>query len=154
MFTVNEIGARIRAEDNRATAIPIYVVQRRRRVYGFDPDYAEDTKVWLDCEGHEADAEERKPLDEAYDLGNDIPEGWTLTAYQDTWDFVMPFFTEGAAQRYLEENKHNLRPEARIYVESGYRNAEWEAIRKFLAALPDQAADGTAKPETGTKGGE
>lgn len=147
MFTPAEIGARIRSEDNRATATPIYVVQRRRRVYGFDPDYTEDTKVWLDCEAHEATAEERRLLDLAFDLGNDIPDGWTLTAYLDVWDFVMPFFTEAAAQRYMDENRHNLRPECRIYVESGYRNAEWEAIRKFLAA---QATDTTTP---GGKGG-
>jgi hypothetical protein len=140
MFTLNEIGGRLRTQDNRCTKLPIFVVERKRRTYGLDPDYAEDSIVWLRCdEAIEATAEERKPLDEAYDLGNDIPDGWIRTAYVDTWEFVMPFFTEAAADRYIRENSHRL-GEARVVVESGYRNPEWEAIREYLMALPAPAA--------------
>ena len=96
MFFLAAIGERIRTQDNRATALPIYVVQQKKRTYGFDPDYDDDGSrtVWLDCESNEADAEERKPLDEAWHLCNDIPDGWSRTAYQDTWEYVTYGITE------------------------------------------------------------
>jgi len=144
MFTPEEIGARILGQDNRCTCLPIYVVQRRRRIYGFDPDYCEDTVVWRHCDGPEADAAERELLDKAFEAGDDIPGEWTRTAYQDTWDFVMPFFTEAAAQRYIDENRHNLGPETRVFVESGYRNSEWKAIRDLLKELALRGQDGGA----------
>lgn len=136
MFTLNEIGERIRTQDNRITANPIYVVQRKRRTYGFDTDYDDGERtVWLHSdESVEATAEERKPLDEAWERGDDIPEGWIRTSYVDTWEFVMPFFTEAAADRYVRENAHRL-GEARVFVDSAYRNPEWQAIREYLMAL-------------------
>lgn len=50
---------------------------------------------------------------------------------------MQPFFTRAGAEHYLEINGHNLRgPEPlRIFVESAYRNAEWQAIRALLLAL-------------------
>lgn len=143
MFTLNEIGERLRTQDDRCTKLPIYIVERKRRMYGLDPDYDHDGKctVWLRSdEAVEADEEERKLLDEAYDLGNDIPDGWIRTAYVDTWEFVMPFFTEAAADRFIRENAHRL-GEARVFVESAYRNPEWEAIREYLMALPAPASE-------------
>lgn len=129
------MGERIRTEDNRATGWPIYVVQRKRRVYGFDPDFGdEESTVWLHCDGPEATAEERKPLDEAFELYNDVPSEWTRTSYQDTWEFVQPFFTEAGANEYIRLNKHNL-GEARVFVESAYRNPEWQAVREYLRSL-------------------
>ncbi len=112
MFSLAAIGERIRTQDNRATALPIYVVQRFVPLRGDDED-AED----CDCPG----------VDERPD--------------HEKWEFVMPFFTELAADRYIAGNKHRL-GEARVFVESGYRNPEWEAIRLFLASLPAPESGG------------
>jgi hypothetical protein len=49
---------------------------------------------------------------------------------------IQPFFTEKAAQEYINANRHNL-VEPRIYVESGYRNYEWQAVRTLLKTMED-----------------
>lgn len=63
--------------------------------------------------------------------GNDA---WIKTAYKDSWENVQPFFTRAGAEEYLRVNGHNLRgtKDARIYVDSAFRNAEWQAIRALL----------------------
>ena len=44
---------------------------------------------------------------------------------------IQPFFTEEAAKFFVKTNRHNLR-NPRIYVESGYLNYEWQAVRVIL----------------------
>jgi hypothetical protein len=135
MFSPLSIGERLRVQDDRSTANPIFVVQKKLRIYGMDPDYAtnDDDIVWVHCDGPEADADERAELERKFDETGDVPEEWHRTGFLDTWEFVSAFFTEAAAQRYIDENKHNLK-EPRVYVESGYRNKEWEVARGLLTA--------------------
>lgn len=132
MFSLAAIGERIRTQDSRITKNPIFVVQQKRRYFGIDDA---DQIAWMDDEWDQVDEARAAELEEAFDLDGKKPTGFTRVGYQDRWEYVMPFFTETGAQRYLEENAHNLK-EPRIYVESGYRNREWEAIRLFLASLP------------------
>jgi hypothetical protein len=137
-------------QDNACTAEPIFMVQRHRRTYGFDPAYT-DNHVYVDDEHNEVTdfsdylcPECSKPLavedmdDEActtcnadLDLGN-----WCLTktVYQDSWENVQPFFTRKGAEEYLRINGHNLEgaEKPRIFVDSAYRNSEWIAIRNML----------------------
>lgn len=70
----------------------------------------------------------------------DENDNYTKTAYQDTWENVQPFFTRAGAEEYLRINGHNLRGRSakeapRIYVDSAFRNAEWQAIREMLLGL-------------------
>lgn len=120
----------LKTQDNRATYIPIFVVQQKKRDYGYDPNYS-DYHVWLDEECREADAEESSKLDKEYNRTYKEPEGWTRTSYVDRWEFVTACFTEQGCKDYLELNGHNLK-ETRIYVESGRRNKEWEIVRNRL----------------------
>lgn len=133
---LDELREQLKTQDNLATSSPIFVVQQRRRVYGFDPNYGtEDITVWLDSTGDytEADPEEHARLEAEYESTGEEPDGWTRTCYQDTWEYVQPFFTRKAAEGYIQENRHNLR-DPRVYVESGYRNHEWEFLRELLIA--------------------
>ena len=150
----------IHTQDNACTHEPIYMVQRHRRTYGFDPSYS-DKPVYINEDGDEVTIDPKDP--DAYRCTNeehcnepvsaeDMEEeccshcgvsfdrgNWCLTrtAYQDTWENVMPFFTRKGAEEYLRINGHNLegKEKPRIYVESAYRNAEWIAIRKMLSML-------------------
>lgn len=147
----------IHTQDNALTHEPIFIVQRHRRTYGFDPAYT-DKPVYLDEEYNEVDLVTYDPngyecpscceklgLDDmndeccthcgkVLDLGNYC---LTKTAYQDTWENVQPFFTRKGAEEYLRANKHNLtgKEPPRVYVDSAFRNAEWQAIRKMLSEL-------------------
>lgn len=48
--------------------------------------------------------------------------------------FVTCCFTAKGCEDYIAANGHNLK-KPRIYVESGYRNREWEIMREFLKNL-------------------
>ncbi len=134
---LRELGERIRTQDNLCTGLPIFMVQRRFRDYRADVEYFEDDHiVWRHQDGPVADIAEAERLERLRIEGDDIPEEWERMAFVDRWEAVMPFFTRVGADQYIAANKHNLTPEARVYVESGYRNPEWEAIRGFLASLP------------------
>jgi hypothetical protein len=140
------IGEALATQDNRLTGNPIFVVQRSRRTYGFDTNYTEDCIAWLGDDHIETKGAEYEALEAKWEETGDEPDGYTRTAYVDTWEYVMPFFTERAAQRYIDENGHNHggKEQLRIYVESGYRNHEWEAIRRAcIAALTPATGEPT-----------
>lgn len=128
------IGELIRSQDNRATDAPLFIVQKKERIYGFDPSYS-DNYVWLDTgnDCYEATSEEAIELDRKEDNDEDL-DGWVKTAYQDRWEFVTACFTEQGCKDYITINGHNL-GETRIYAEGSYRNEEFRAVRKFLMEL-------------------
>jgi hypothetical protein len=113
------IGERLRTQDNRITQNPMFCVQQKRRIYGLDPRWTDNT-VW-------------------YRNGEMVEDGTEENAervgYLDYWETVMVAFTEGGCNEYLRQNGHNLK-EPRIYVESFNRCPEMIAIRDFLMSLP------------------
>lgn len=127
----SSIGENLRTQDNRITAEPIFLVQQKVRQTGIDNDYA-DHALWLDEDWNEIeDKDEIARLETEWQDTFEAPEGFTRTGYVDRWDFLQPFFTEAAAKRFIEGNAHRY-DELRIYVDSAYRNVEWQAIRAFL----------------------
>jgi len=132
MFNLAAIGERIRTQDNRFTAHPIFEVQEQKRVYGIDTEY--DPKIaWLyEDESVEVEARTARLFEARYQRTEDETRGYRRVGYHEYWEYVQPFFTEAGAQRYIEENGHNHRGKLRIYAGSGYRNHEWQAMREFL----------------------
>lgn len=128
----------LRTQDNRLTAWPVFCVQQKRRLYGMDPEYAFDESgiVWV-FDGEEVDEEERCKLEANYDATGEEPDGYTRTGFQDIWEFVTCCFTEQGAKDYLECNGHNLKG-PRIFVESAYRNEEWQRVAKLLSQRCDE----------------
>lgn len=140
LVALGGIAGLIRTQDNRCAAHPIFTVQQKRRDYGYDPDYSDDI-AWLIDGDAVTDQEEIQRLNEQYE--NDaVPGDYTRTAYVDRWEFVTACFTEQGCKDYIAANGHNLK-EPRIYVESGYRNAEWQSVLKALSAI-DAAMKGEA----------
>lgn len=153
MFDLLEIGERLRTQNNRITAHPIFEVQERKRVYGIDTDYDPQIAwLWSD-ESVEVDPKLAALAEAFYDEHYSEPEveemsggGWKLTegksdtlrrvGYHEYWEYVQPFLTEAGAQRYIEENGHNHRGKLRIYAGSAFRNHEWQRIREWLMAMP------------------
>jgi hypothetical protein len=132
-FTPEAIGERLRTQDGQCTAEPMYLVQSKRRIHGFDPDEGAGGVAWIDDEGEEADEAKATELDELHDDGEDH-EGWYRIGYMDTWEFVTCCLTKAAAQRFIDENQHRF-GEKRIFVDSGHRNVEWQAVRRHFMAL-------------------
>lgn len=124
------IGERLRTQDNRCTADPIFQVRGILRIYGMDPDWAEQT-VWVDTEdgAHETD-----PPEEPDNPGDFIIE----TGFCDHEEIVMASFSEVACHAYIKANGHRHRRyrELFVYADSLYRCPEMIAIRNALMSLP------------------
>jgi hypothetical protein len=122
------IGERLRTQDNRCTAEPMFCVQVKVSDVGYDPNYADGDTVWIDMESGE------------FDIVEPDTKGAKEFGYKDRWETVMVAFTEAGAQDYIRQNGHNHRGELRIYVESFRRCEEMIAIRKHLMEMksPEQ----------------
>jgi len=136
------IAERMVGQDNRATADPIFIVQQRRRVYGMDTDWT-GKDIWLyDGEDFAETEDELERFLRENDLGSeeDCLERGDLvkTGYVDTFEFVQPFFSMKAARDYIEPNRRRL-TDPRVYVDSAYRNQEWQAVRGVLLEMVERS---------------
>lgn len=124
-----ELSNRIKTQDNRCTAYPIFQVRGLRRIYGIDADFT-DSHVWLDEEGYEIEG----PVDE-----ENPPEGAVKTGYMETWQVIQEFFSEESALEFQARNAHRHSHYVRtdVYVDSLYRNPEMIAVRDHLINLSD-----------------
>lgn len=131
---LKEIAKLLHTQDNRITDQPQFIVQQKRRDYGFMPDYAEDYE-WMDTDNEHrvADEEEIKRL-EVLDDADEDTDSWEKVYYKDRWEFVTSCFTERGCKDYIAINGHNL-CEPRIYAEVSYRNNEFRTIRDWLKSL-------------------
>ena len=140
--TIKRIGELLRTQHNSYTANPVFCVQTLRRRYGFDPDYCSDV-VWLDEDhGEVDDPEVLEQLNGAYEAGEDT-DHYYRTGYEDSREHVAAFFTRDAAEEYIRANGHRLHDPI-VWVDSAYRNYEWQDVVAFLASLP---APGKPTPE-------
>lgn len=131
---IKKISGLINTQDNRITSHPMFLVQQKVRTTGFDPDYADNSQLcWIGDDG-EVDEETSKGLFEDYENGKYVDSFYTLTGFVDSWEFVTCCFTNSGAEEYIRVNGHNLN-EPRVYVASGFRNFEFQAVRDFLKAL-------------------
>ena len=129
---IKDIAERIRTQDNRMTHNPIFIVQRKREVVGY-----ENASIykWYDCDWREiTDPDEITRLDEAQDNDDEAIADCRKLGVFEYWEFVTACFTEEGCKEYLRCNGHN-HGETRIYVASGYRNDEWEAVREHLKGI-------------------
>lgn len=136
--TPTAIGERIISQDNQCTAFPMFLVQQRHRLYGFDTRWVGDVG-WL-RDGEEVDASETQALEEKWGDSEDEPAELTRTGFVDEWVFVTCCFTQAAADEFIAVNRHRL-TDPRVYVDSAYRNQEWNAVREHLLTLASTGGD-------------
>lgn len=128
-MSFSETQKQLNDQDNAITADPLFIVQQRNRVYGIDLEYAPEA-AWFYTE--DSEYEEATPLEaRVLDASDEVPEFWEKIGYYDSWEYVQPFFTRKAAEKYIEANRHRL-TDPRVFVESLYRNPEMQAIRSAL----------------------
>jgi hypothetical protein len=132
----HDTAVNLRTQNNRCTAEPIFVVQELQRTWGMDSHWS-DNYAWLcqDEDMQEADDEQFAVLERG-----ELPEGddiWEKVYYKDSWVAVQAFFTEAAAQDFINRESHN-HTELRIYVASASRNLEWQAARFLLGSEKHQ----------------
>lgn len=125
------ISENIRTQDNGVTSHPLFAVMQKREIV-VDGDYDHDRFVWVDEEGQEATDHQKRRLDLFIKNFHEPPKKWRHLAVKEINEFVTACFTEQGCKDYLDANGHNLRYPF-IYVFSAYRNAEFIAIREWLA---------------------
>lgn len=135
------IAEQLRTQDNAITENPIFMVQQRRRLYGYNSDeYSQEGcssgVQWFNDDNDEASESQHKQLQKYWREHHDEPDGWRRVGFIDLWENAQPFLTRCAADRYITENRHNLRA-PRVFVESGYRNKEWAFLRDFIQSLAE-----------------
>ena len=136
---MEEIGERIRTQDERLTRDAIFLVQEKVRVYGIDTAF-DPLIAWLyEDECVEVPEPRAGVLERKYARTGKVSEGYRRVGYQEEWRYVMCFFTEAAADRFIAENNHRHTGPLQTYVDSAYRNHEWIAIRKHLTDLSASA---------------
>jgi len=113
--------------NDHCTANPVFIVQKRERVYGFDSDYVSDY-VWINADNDHAEADERtaRRLDALYDDGRCTKE-WKRVYYVDRWDYVCAHFTKEAATAFITRKGHDYEG-LRVWVDSQYWCWEFNAI--------------------------
>lgn len=123
----------VKDQDNYSTAHPQYIIQQRRRIYGMEQEYA-DHVAWR-YDGEEVTTTQDENCDEVLEefckeaeiSRDDVEE----QGYIDIYEFVQPFFSERAALKFMENNKHRL-TDPRLFIDSAHRNYEWQMIEEIL----------------------
>jgi hypothetical protein len=124
------LAEQVRTQDSHITADPIFYVQQKVRQLG--DENCDDTCDWYDDEWNIVDDEVAEKLNAASaEYDEETTKGFTKQYYRDVYQNVQPFFSMEGAQYYIKINGHNLK-EPRVYVDSAYRNYEWQLIRALL----------------------
>lgn len=118
-------------QDNRCTEDPIFLAQKEVREYGIDPDYDYSGYIWYDLNGGVESSDEDVALLEAGAGPLSDRFRHEKRYYRNRWETITPFFTEKAADHFLKLNHYHW-GKTRVYVDSAWRNNEWQAIREML----------------------
>ena len=154
----------ILTQSNSMTAEPMFIVYSKREVVA-DSSYSYDKCFYIKTKGDDyprISVEEYEDLMSDYNNATDCrrisadlegiqvdyelpedpcsggefnPEDWELVYVKLVDKFEQAFFIRQNAENYIRNNSHNLRDGAFIYVESAYRNLEWQQIRELLLSL-------------------
>lgn len=152
----------ILTQNNLATESPIFCVYSKQDVFvGSDSDdYDEcfyvETRSGEYCK---LSLEEYEKLESAYNEATDYhfirlnskgeqetpqmpedpcsgedfdPGDWEIRYIKKIDKFEQAFFIRKNAENFIERNRHHVGDDAFIYVESAYRNPEWQQIRELL----------------------
>lgn len=139
-----EIAERLRTQDNRITADPLFAVQRL--VKDIVPEGYGDDYEWAETESGDynvADERTATRLDALHDGYRDTGK-WQRFYYRERWEFVTACFTEAAANEHIRLNGHNI-GKTRVYAYSAFRNPEMIKLRKWLMELKRPPRPGEPK---------
>ena len=145
-YSKESIKERLQTQDNRITQDPLFVVQEEKIIVGIDTNFNYDGMCFQRME------DEWETIFDTDDEYEDFDKNfWTVdpdwahdgekgepTGYTKEWVAVSYFFTEGAADAYIENQRHNHHGKLRTYAESLYRNPEMKAVRALLLEGEDQ----------------
>ena len=142
-----EISRKLHNQNNRITSHPIFQVRKLREVYNVEHDDSQGW-VWLDDRNHlvtDADliaALDRGVEEDGFDFGYSVTDTENDVTYRRSYFRTKEvtvegatFFTQDAADAYIKANQKRHDEKLYVFVESGWRNPEWQQVRDFLLSL-------------------
>lgn len=111
------------------TADPIFTVMKRRLITGLDLDY--DCEVGWFYDGEQITGDDAAALEAEYQEEFKVPSNYTRTGIAEEWEHHATYVTMESAQAFVKAKGDQYR----VYVDSGCRNHEWQALRAFLLAI-------------------
>lgn len=113
--------------NDHCTRDPLFIVEKRERVTGFDSDYCDDY-IWINFDNDHAEADTRttKRLDALDDAGRETG-AWKKVYYVDRWEYVSAHLTKEAAEAFIARKKHDY-DQLRVYVDCQFYCWEFNAI--------------------------
>jgi hypothetical protein len=128
-----QLRNRIRTQDNRITADPLFVVFEKFKFCGLDPQFADDDQIeWQSVDGeYVIEGDEREALEKKFQETGEIDTDHQRVAFREFDRFITACFTEAAADAFIAANKNNLK-KPYVYVVSLQRNPEMKMIRDLL----------------------
>ncbi len=142
-----EISRKLHSQDDRWTAHPMFEVRKHIQIHGVLADCAESW-VWLDEEAclvtdqtliNTLDKHvEEHGFDFEYEDMDEENETSYSRSYFRTKEVTVDgatFFTQDAADAYIKANQKRHDEKLYVFVESGWRNPEWQQVRDFLLSL-------------------
>jgi len=144
------IAEKMNGQDHLCTTDPIYCVYQVKRVWGFDSEFCDDW-AWIDSGGDHSSVEdgsdkmkeiiaEWKEHNPNSDLDDEeIMEDrlqYFKGYYKDETVAVggQVYFSRIGAQNHIDANHYHYNKPF-VYVESAWRNPEFQAVREFLEAM-------------------
>lgn len=138
------LAEELKKQDNRITANPIFCVYQKKKV--FTPEGCGEHSDWFDDEGHILSEEDLLDIIGEYRSDHEdssldkegilIEAGCRLLDYN-IEDVVVEgqyYFSEKAAQNHIDRNHYHY-SKPFTYVESAWRNDEWNTIREIILNL-------------------
>jgi len=130
---IADVCKNINDQDIAMTSHAMFLVEEEVKTYGMAPEFSQDYD-WVRDGKDIADAEKAEELEKLYEDDEMSLDGWARCYYLSNWTFVSAFFTDVNAKLFIERQKHNY-GKMRVYVESGFKNPEWQAMRALLMSL-------------------
>ncbi len=148
---LKEISDEMKTQDNRSTKNPIFVVYDWEKLPA-DPDYVDEWEYADLYDGYRVigttkddlikyakrddmdlpDNVDELDADELFEkLNGDTGNQWAKIHYHEVRRFKCAFFTEKAAQQYIDSNSHNFN-DLHIFVHGLGDNPEMQAVQKAL----------------------
>ena len=142
-FLIN-LSELMQAQDNRITEHPIFCVYQKEKV--IKPETHASEWCWADSDGElaEEDVEEKikefkednpeSTLEDEEDILEEL--GYSKFYYEinDVPVQGQSYFSENAAKRHIELNDYHY-SQPFTFVESAWRNYEWQTIREIILSL-------------------
>lgn len=133
---IREMGERLRTQDNRITADPLFCVFEKDYVVA-EEGYGHDRIDWGDIRDEytliDPDSDKWHRLESLYQAGREVGDNYQRNAVKLVDKFVTAAFTEAGANDHIRMNGHNLRKPF-VYVTSLFRTPEMIELREWLKA--------------------